>query len=111
MKEQNRKALIDMATVFKAMGDYNRLLIIGYLASTSGGESSVGDLCTHFQISQPAISQHLKILQNIGLVSYRKEGNFRIYTIDVARFEQIKDQFMQIYQLAFDNCSGRKNED
>jgi DNA-binding transcriptional ArsR family regulator len=69
--------------VFEALGDPVRRLILKQLAA---GEQPTGTLVTALQslmqISQPAVSQHLKVLREAGLVSVRATGTRRIYALD-----------------------------
>ena len=59
--------------IFKALADPSRRAIFESLARGSG-EAAVKDLTARFNISQPAISQHLAALKEAGLVSYRRQG-------------------------------------
>jgi DNA-binding transcriptional ArsR family regulator len=72
-----------MGTAFDALGDSTRRQIMQLLA---GGEQSAGSLVEGLQklapISQPAVSQHLKVLRDAGLVTVRAEGTRRLYAID-----------------------------
>ena len=65
--------------VFKALADPTRRSILGLLGEES---RSVADLTRHFAISQPAVSQHLKVLRDSGLVSERAEGRRRLYRLE-----------------------------
>jgi DNA-binding transcriptional ArsR family regulator len=71
--------------VFEALGDPTRRQIMELLAS---GEQPAGTAVTRLQarapISQPAVSQHLKVLREAGLVTVRAEGTRRLYAIDKA---------------------------
>ena len=67
------------ASTFAALADKHRLEIIQRLAHTP---LSVGTLASHFSISRPAISQHLKVLSDAGLVDVRQVGTRRIYAIN-----------------------------
>ena len=71
------------AQVFEALGDPVRRAILQLVA---GGERSagalVGEIRMHAPISQPAISQHLKVLREAGLVRVRSEGNRRFYALE-----------------------------
>lgn len=71
------------AGVFEALGDPVRRAILQLVA---GGERSAGALVAeireHTQISQPAVSQHLKVLREAGLVRVRSEANRRFYTLE-----------------------------
>ena len=74
-----------MRGVFDALGEPVRRLILELLAA---GEQPVGPLVAALQsrmpISQPAVSQHLKVLREAELVSARAEGTRRIYALDQA---------------------------
>ena len=67
----NAAALDD---VFAALADPTRRAILARLAS---GETTVMDLARPFEMSQPAISKHLKVLERAGLVSRRREAQTR----------------------------------
>lgn len=73
---KSERALTD---VLFAVADPKRRSILDALAS---GERSVTELCALFDISQPAVSQHLEILRTAGLVSVRKAGRFRLYRLE-----------------------------
>ncbi len=62
--------------VFRALSDPTRRAVFERL---SGAEMSVSDLKAGFEISQPAVSQHLAALKQAGLVSERREGRFIYY--------------------------------
>ena len=64
---------------FAALADDTRRRIVETLADR---ESSVGDLVAQFAISQPAVSQHLKVLRQAGLVRVRPEAQRRLYSLD-----------------------------
>src|SRR3954470_8522018 len=78
-------ALVFGALVFGALGDPVRRRILELLAT---GEQPVGAVVTALQaqspISQPAVSQHLKVLREGGLVMVRAAGTRRLYAIDQA---------------------------
>lgn len=73
---------------FAALGDTARRRILELLAD---GEQSVGTvvtaLATTHPISQPAVSQHLRVLRETGLVRVRAEGTRRLYALDPAGLE------------------------
>ena len=64
--------------VFEAIAQPTRREILRLLA---GGERSAGDVASRFDVTQPAISQHLKVLKETGLVSERREGTRRLYSV------------------------------
>jgi DNA-binding transcriptional ArsR family regulator len=61
--------------VFGALADRTRRAILARLAE---GEASVNELCAPFAVSQPAISQHLKVLERAGLISRSRKGTARL---------------------------------
>jgi DNA-binding transcriptional ArsR family regulator len=63
---------------FGALGDGNRRAILEEL---SGGDRSVRELADALPISRPAVSRHLRVLRNSGLVEQRAEGTERIYSL------------------------------
>ncbi|MEO6377792.1 MAG: metalloregulator ArsR/SmtB family transcription factor [Caulobacteraceae bacterium] len=66
------------AEIFRALADPTRRAVFERLA---GGEMSVSELKAGFQVSQPAISQHLATLRGAGLVAERREGRHAYYRI------------------------------
>jgi DNA-binding transcriptional ArsR family regulator len=64
--------------VFDAIAQGTRREILRLLA---GGELSAGAVASHFSVTQPAISQHLKVLREAGLVERRREGTRRLYRV------------------------------
>jgi DNA-binding transcriptional ArsR family regulator len=64
--------------IFRALADPSRRAILERLAR---GESAVKNLTARFDISQPAISQHLATLREAGLVSLRREGRLVYYRV------------------------------
>ncbi|MGE4354390.1 MAG: ArsR/SmtB family transcription factor [Oscillospiraceae bacterium] len=69
---------IDVALICKALGDSNRLQIVQML---SGGEQCACKLLEKFEITQPTLSHHMKILCECGLVTVRKEGKWSHYSL------------------------------
>lgn len=71
--------------VFQAIADPTRRQIIGLLA---GQERNLNAIAAHFEVSRPAISQHIKILAECGLIVVKQQGRERICT---AQLEQLKE--------------------
>jgi DNA-binding transcriptional ArsR family regulator len=65
--------------VFRALADPTRRALLSMLGEEA---RPVSALTGHFEMSQPAISQHLRILREAGLVTERKAGRNRIYALD-----------------------------
>lgn len=75
----SRKKFLLLAETFQAMGDTSRIQIVWAL---SHGELSVGSLAELLEMSQPAVSHHLRTLRNLKLVQFRREGRVSFYSLD-----------------------------
>ena len=71
---------------FAALADPTRRRIVELLST---GERSAGEIVEEFDVSAPAISQHLKALRDAGLVQVRTDAQRRIYALDAAGLENI----------------------
>ena len=67
-----------MQKIFEALASTPRRKILAYLAHA---ELSAGEIASRFEISKPAVSQHLAILENAGLVESEKRGQFVFYRL------------------------------
>jgi DNA-binding transcriptional ArsR family regulator len=80
-----------------ALADPNRRSILMELAR---GERTVSELTQALPVSQPAVSQHLKVLKHTGLVSDRAEGTKRIYRLNKAGVVALRDQLEMFWKRA-----------
>ncbi|MDP9119896.1 MAG: metalloregulator ArsR/SmtB family transcription factor [Acidobacteriota bacterium] len=80
-----------------ALGDATRRAILARLLA---GPEPVGRLASHFPISRPAISQHLRILKDARLVIDRREGNRRLYELDPDGFASLREYFDRFWDVA-----------
>ncbi|MFD7241143.1 ArsR/SmtB family transcription factor [Streptomyces massasporeus] len=71
----------ELAKLFKALGDPVRLRLLSMIASRSGGEVCVCDLTPAFDLSQPTISHHLKLLRQAGLIDCERRGTWVYYWV------------------------------
>lgn len=71
----------ELARVFKALGDPVRLRLLSMIASRAGGEVCVCDLTPAFDLSQPTISHHLKLLKQAGLIDSERRGTWVYYRL------------------------------
>jgi len=74
-----QRATVAEDLIFQALADPSRRAIF---ESLTGGEASVKNLTARFDISQPAVSQHLATLRDAGLVNGRREGRNVYYRVD-----------------------------
>jgi len=72
---------------FTALADPTRRQIIESLAA---GENSFGELADKFEMSRPAVSQHLKVLRDAGLVTARADAQRRIYRLNDDGLDEIE---------------------
>ena len=79
----------EKADVYWAIADSTRRALLLRLAEE--GERNVTELLSTFSISQPAVSKHLRILREAGLVRSRKEGRRRLYEIEANKLRQVFD--------------------
>ncbi|WP_027400329.1 ArsR/SmtB family transcription factor [Anaerovorax odorimutans] len=78
------------AKVFKALSDPNRLMILDMLSSE---ELCACKILEEFNITQPTLSHHMKILCESGLVNGKKEGKWMHYTLNENKLNQINNFF------------------
>lgn len=83
--------------VFEALGAPTRREIIEMLASK--GRLSATDIYEHFDVSPPAISQHLKVLREAKLVRVERQGQLRIYQIDPKGMGEIQEWSQRMTRL------------
>src|ERR1700754_3599417 len=72
---------VELARLFKALGDPVRLRLLSLIASHEGGEACVCDLTDVFELSGATISHHLKVLRTAGLISGERQGNWVYYRV------------------------------
>ena len=85
--------------VYQAIADPTRRRILDLLAES---EHSVGELAEPFQMSRPAISQHLKVLRDAGLVSEHRQGRQRIYQLQPQPLHEV-ELWMRSYRRFWRN--------
>ena len=85
-KSYSEKTLFQLADLFKIFGDSTRIKILFALTS---GEKNVGELVDALAITQPAVSQQLRVLKLNGLIKNRREGKSILYSLDDDHVEKI----------------------
>ena len=89
-----------------ALGDATRRRILERLAS---GPCAVGDIAKSLPVGRPAVSMHLRVLQEAGLVSHQKAGNRRLYRLDPQGLSELR-AYMDVYWAqalrAFENAAA-----
>jgi DNA-binding transcriptional ArsR family regulator len=88
-----------VSTAFGALSDPTRRAIFERLAA---GPSAVGDLARDFPVTRPAVSQHLKVLKDAGLVVNRADGTRRIYQVHPPAVEALRTYLDSFWTTALD---------
>jgi DNA-binding transcriptional ArsR family regulator len=88
---------------FSALGDPTRRAIFERLA---GRPRSVGELAAELPVSRPAVSQHLKVLKEAGLVSDRADGTRRLYRVEPGGVGALRDYLDRFWDQALTAFKG-----
>lgn len=83
--------------VFEAVAQPKRREILRLLAA---GELSAGEIASRFEVTQPAISQHLKVLKDVGLVNERREGTKRLLSVRPEGLQELDAFLAEILPLS-----------
>lgn len=91
-----------LSIIFAALADPTRRAILARLAS---GETSVTDLAEPFEMSLPAVSKHLKVLENAGLIARGRDAQWRPCRIEAAPLKEVSDwadRYRHFWDESFD---------
>lgn len=80
---------VELAGMFKALGDPVRLRLLSLIASHPGGEACVCEISPTFDVSQPTISHHLKLLRSAGLLDCERRGTWVYYRVIPSVLQQL----------------------
>ena len=94
--------------VLDALGDWTRRQIFEALRS---GPRSVGDLARSLPVSRPAVSQHLRVLKDAGLVRARQDGTRRIYSVDPQGLTNIRAYFDSFWDEALERFAAEARKE
>ena len=86
----------DNYKIIKALSDVNRMLLVQTLTK---GEMCACKILEKFNIKQPTLSHHMKILSECGLVVSRKEGKWMHYSLNTDRIEQFQNFISNLTSL------------
>ena len=103
--------MANLSTAIAAISDPTRRRVFEGLAD---GPRSVADIAGDLPVSRPAVSQHLRVLKDAGLVFDTKQGTRRLYQIDPEGIDNIRkyfDQFWNRALAAFKEAADRPEED
>ena len=105
MKTDDRLSLI-----FAALANSTRRALLARLAD---GEATVNELAEPFNMSLPAISKHIKVLERAGLIVQGQKAQYRPCTIDVTPLQEISnwtEQYRHIWEASFDRMEEYINQ-
>lgn len=94
-----------LSDVFSALADPTRRAILARLAK---GETTVGDLAEPFDMSLPAVSKHLSVLESAGLIEREKQGRLRRCQLNAAPMKDASDwisHYSQFWEASFDSLA------
>lgn len=95
---------------FAALANPTRRAILAHLAH---GEASVTEIAEPFDMSLPAISRHVKVLENAGLIKQGRRAQYRPCTIEAAPLEAISnwaEQYRELWEASFDRMDDYLTE-
>jgi len=92
--------------VFNAIAEVHRRDILDALV---GGEKAVGAIVDDVSLSQPQVSKHLRVLSEVGLVSYRAEGRRRLYRLEPAHLRPMHE-WLAKYERALNDRLDRMDD-
>jgi len=91
-----------LSSTFSALADPTRRAILARLAD---GEASVTELAAPFDMSMPAISKHLKVLERAGLIVRSRDAQYRPCHLEAARLKEVSDwvnEYRRFWEQSFD---------
>ncbi|MEO7622069.1 MAG: metalloregulator ArsR/SmtB family transcription factor [Gallionella sp.] len=95
-----------LSTTFAALADPTRRAILTRLAS---GETSVTELAAPFEMTTPAVTKHLKVLERAGLITRSRQAQWRPCQLNAAPLHQAADfieQYRQFWEQSFDRLEA-----
>ena len=99
-----------LSQTFAALANATRRAILARLAE---GEATVNELAGPFDMSLPAISKHIKVLERAGLITQGQKAQYRPCTIDVSPLKEISnwtEQYRHIWEARFDRIDEYINQ-
>ena len=98
------RSMPDAADRMAALGDPVRRAIFEMLAE---GPRSVGEIAGHMPVSRSAVSQHLRVLSDVGLVTYETAGTRNLYRLEPKRVAEVRDYLDRLWHKALGNLKSR----
>jgi DNA-binding transcriptional ArsR family regulator len=99
-----------LTATFAALADPTRRAILARLAL---GDANVTELAKPFDMTQPAVSKHLKVLERAGLISRGRDAQFRPCRLEAARLKEATEwmaRYRSFWEASFDRLDGFLDE-
>jgi DNA-binding transcriptional ArsR family regulator len=100
----------NLSQTFAALASSTRRAILARLAE---GEATVNELAEPFKLSLPAISKHIKVLEQAGLITQGQKAQYRPCTINVTPVEEVSrwtEQYRHLWEARFDRMDDYLNQ-
>ncbi len=94
----------ELEELFKALGNINRLILISSLASGEKEKFSVTEMAKMMGCTQPAASQHLKVLKTVKILNSKKQGNYIYYTFNQTALLKHKAKIDFLFGCVLSKC-------
>ena len=95
-------------SIWEALGDPTRRTIFERLRL---GPQSVGELAAGLPVSRPAVSQHLRVLEQAGLVSHRANGTRNVYRVEPDGLTELRDYFERFWGDALERFAAEARKE
>lgn len=95
-----------LSDIFAALANTTRRAILARLAD---GEATVNELAEPFDVSLPAISKHIKVLEEVGLITQTRKAQYRPCRLDTAPLQAVAgwtEQYRHIWETSFDRMDA-----
>jgi DNA-binding transcriptional ArsR family regulator len=103
-RSRTSAALIGSASVFAALGDETRLRLVSRLCDD--GPMSIAKLTTGFAVTRQAITKHLRVMEDAGLVRSTPHGRENVWQLEQRRLAEVR-RYLQLISKEWDDTLGR----
>jgi DNA-binding transcriptional ArsR family regulator len=100
----------ELEELFKALGNINRLLLIYRMTSGEIEKVSVTQMANMMGLTQPAASQHLKVLKTARILTAEKRGNYIYYTFNHSAMMNHKEKIDFLFGCVLSKCNSQDNK-
>ena len=98
---------IGMEAALRAIAEPRRLEILRLVSRV---EMPAGEIASHFRVTRPAVSQHLAVLKEAGLLAERRDGTKRLYRARPEKLAELRDYLDDMWMLSLDRLKAAAEE-